>query len=213
MCVADIAVNSSTPICCAEYLHPQQSFLSPELCSQSSELLFASLAIFIIAEIILLFALTWIVMLAPTSKRYTRSILVFLSIVSALIDDAVVYTRFRYTVPSQALLVVWTSFAAAAAANNLLFCVPAIVTLPVLIVVDASRGALVYLAAIFLASRGKRAMEPVFVTFSVLALDSIVTSETGADRVEIYLSVAKICLGTLLLWDLLPFIKLSGEDS
>lgn len=190
----------TTNIVCNSSFAPQQSFVATTVCSQSKTNTTILAAIFGSVETILLL----IIVVASYSNK---KILPTLAIATALIDDIVVYTVGRQSIASQVMLIIWTCLVTSTSKNGYILMISPLIALPVAIVTDVTRGALVYVFVSFFASKfwvKKLApfAEIAFISTSIACIDFIASSETGANSAEVVISALKFVVGCLLLWEL-----------
>lgn len=193
-------IDPDTLACCnASYVF-QQSFAPAVVCSQNASDVVTYAAIFGVLESLLLLVASVRAFNAPV-----KYILAVITIATALVDDIVVYTQFRQTIPSQVFLVLWTCLVTSSNRDGFLFFIFPLVTIPVAIVATAVRGTVVYISVAFFASKiGDKKLYPyadiLFVCAAILFVDLIAVSETGTDQAEIVLSAFKLLVGIMMIF-------------
>lgn len=120
-------------------------------------------------------------------------VLILLTIITSIIDDAVVYTQYRFTDPSKGLLVVWVVVTTLALCDKHIWTV--VVYMVVLSITLAYEVEMfVYPSlALFLGSRG---MLPIAMCFFVLSVDRVLVSDFVI--IEHGLSALKLVLGVAM---------------
>lgn len=186
---------------CNSSFAPQQSFAPTSVCSQTIENTTLLAAVFGTVESVLL-----VLVAVKAVRDPVAFILPILAVATALIDDIVVYTQWRHSVPSQVLLVAWTCLVTATSKTGIVLAIPPLIALPVAIVTDVTRGALIYVFVAFFASKfWEKKLHPfaeiLFVGTAILCTDLVTASETGGDNAEVVLSTLKFLVGALILWN------------